>query len=118
MILIAVILTLLGYSLNDTIVIYDRIREIKKLYPQKKLADIAEESLNAVKTRTLVTTITTVLAVITIIVVAEIFGLSTLRSFAIPMAFGLVSGSASSLFISIPLWVKYKERTALKAKKR
>lgn len=116
--LIAVILTLLGYSLNDTIVIYDRIREIKKLYPQKKLADIAEESLNAVKTRTLVTTITTVLAVITIIVVAEIFGLSTLRSFAIPMAFGLVSGAASSLFISIPLWVKYKERAALKAKKR
>ncbi len=108
--LIAVILTLLGYSLNDTIVIYDRIRENKALYPQKKIAELANESLNAVKTRTLITTITTVLAVITIIVVAEIFGLTTLRSFAIPMAFGLVSGSVSSLFVSIPIWVKYKER--------
>lgn len=114
--LIAVILTLLGYSLNDTIVIYDRIRENKALFPQKKMAELANESLNAVKTRTLITTITTVLAVITIIVVSEIFGLTTLRSFAIPMAFGLVSGSASSLFVSIPLWVKYKERKA-KAKK-
>ena len=84
--------------------------------PQKNIAELANESLNAVKTRTLITTITTVLAVITIIVVAEIFGLTTLRSFAIPMAFGLVSGSASSLFVSIPIWVKYKERKA-KAKK-
>ncbi len=113
--LIAVILTLLGYSLNDTIVIYDRIREQKKLFPQKDIEEIANDSLNEVKTRTIVTTITTVLAVITIIVVAEIFGLTTLRSFAIPMAFGLVSGSVSSLFISIPLWVKYKK---YKAKKR
>lgn len=112
--LIAVILTLLGYSLNDTIVIYDRIRENKRLFPKKSISELANDGLNEVKTRTLITTITTVLAVITIIVVSEIFGLSTLRSFAIPMAFGLISGSASSLFISIPLWVKYK---AAKAKK-
>ncbi len=112
--LIAVILTLLGYSLNDTIVVFDRIRENKALFPQKKISELANESLNEVKTRTLITTITTVLAVITIIVVSEIFGLSTLRSFAIPMAFGLVSGSASSLFISIPLWVKYRQAVAKK----
>ena len=112
--LIAVILTLLGYSLNDTIVIYDRIRENKRFNPQKDMSELANESLNEVKTRTVITTITTVLAVITIIVVSEIFGLSTLRSFAIPMAFGLVSGSASSLFISIPLWVKYKTKKANK----
>ncbi len=115
--LIAVILTLLGYSLNDTIVIYDRIRENKKLYPQKDIKDIVNESINTVKIRTVVTTITTVLAVITIIVVAEFYGLTTLRSFAIPMAFGLVSGSISSMFISAPLWViwcgyaaKYKKK--------
>lgn len=116
--LIAVILTLLGYSLNDTIVIYDRIRENKKLHPQEKLAVIANDSLNAVKTRTIITTITTVMAVITMIIVAEIYGLSTLRSFTIPMAFGLVSGSASSLFVSIPLWVKYKERAEKKPAKK
>lgn len=112
--LIAVILTLLGYSLNDTIVVYDRIRENKKLYPNMKLDENVNESLNSVKTRTIVTTITTVLAVITVIIVSEIFGLSTLRSFAIPMVFGLMSGCLTSLFISAPLWVKYKQAVAKK----
>lgn len=112
--LIAVILTLLGYSLNDTIVVYDRIRENKKLYPNMKLDENVNESLNSVKTRTIVTTITTVLAVITVIIVSEIFGLSTLRSFAIPMVFGLMSGCVTSLFISAPLWVKYKQAVAKK----
>ena len=106
--LIAVILTLLGYSLNDTIVIYDRVRENKRLYPAKQLDELVDESINTVKTRNFVTTLTTTLAIITIIVVSETYGLTTLRSFAIPMAFGIVSGCASSLFVSGPLWVKWK----------
>ncbi len=105
--LIAVMLTLLGYSLNDTIVIYDRVRENKRLYPAKKIDELVNESINTVKTRNFVTTFTTALAVVTIIVVAEIYGLTTLRSFAIPMAFGIVSGCISSLFVSGPLWVKW-----------
>lgn len=108
--LIAVILTLLGYSLNDTIVIYDRIRENKTLYPGKDLKTLVNESVNSVKVRTVVTTLSTVIAIIVIIIVSEIFGLSTLRSFAIPMAAGLISGCVSSLFISSPLWVLYKTR--------
>ncbi len=106
--LIAVILTLLGYSLNDTIVIYDRIRENKTLYPGKELKELVNESVNSVKVRTFVTTLSTVIAIVVIILVSEIFGLSTLRSFAIPMAAGLISGCVSSLFISSPLWVLYK----------
>ncbi len=104
----AVILTILGYSLNDTIVVYDRIRENKGLYPNDTTAQLVDRSLNQVKIRTIVTTITTFLAVVMIIVVAEFFGLSSLRSFAIPMALGLVSGCFSSLFISAPLWVIWK----------
>ncbi len=115
--LIAVILTLLGYSLNDTIVIYDRIREERKLNPKEDVAATVERSVNTVKTRTIITTITTLLAVITIIVVSEIFGLTSLRSFAIPMTFGLVSGCISSLFISCPLWAIWKKKTAFKKKK-
>ena len=119
--LIAVILTLLGYSLNDTIVIYDRVRENKRLYPAKQLDELVDESINTVKTRNFVTTLTTTLAIITIIVVSETYGLTTLRSFAIPMAFGIVSGCASSLFVSGPLWVKWKsfsdKRKASKRKK-
>ncbi len=110
--LIAVILTLLGYSLNDTIVIYDRVRENRKLYPSKDTSELVNESVNSVMIRTIVTTVTTVMAVATIIVVAEIFGLTTLRSFAIPMVFGLLSGSISSIFISGPLWVKWKNYVA------
>ena len=115
--LIAVILTLLGYSLNDTIVIYDRVRENRKLYPSREVGELVNESVNSVMIRTIVTTVTTILAVGTIIVVAEFFGLTSLRSFAIPMVFGLLSGSISSLFISGPLWVKWKNYVANRPQK-
>ena len=68
-----------------------------------------------VKVRNIVTSVTTFIAVITIVVVSELFGLSSLRTFAIPMAFGIVSGGASSLFIAGPMWVIWKRHTAKKA---
>ena len=106
----AVVLTILGYSLNDTIVIYDRVRENHKLYPEITVAENMDMSIAGVITRNIVTTTTTVCAVLTIVVVSEVCGLTTLRSFAIPMAFGLLSGCLSSLFVSGPLWVLYKAR--------
>ena len=105
----AVVLTILGYSLNDTIVIYDRVRENKKLYPDLEVAKNMDMSISGIITRNIVTTLTTTIAVVTIIVVAEIYGLVTLRTFAIPMVFGLVSGCFSSLFVSGPLWVYWCE---------
>lgn len=114
---IAVVLTILGYSLNDTIVIYDRIRENKSMYPDLDTYELVNRSINMVKTRNLVTTLTTFLAVITIVVISELYGLTTLRTFAIPMAFGIVSGCFSSLFVSGPLWVlwlNFKEKRAAK----
>lgn len=112
---IAVVLTLLGYSLNDTIVVYDRVRENKKMFPELSLAENVNLSLNKCMTRNIVTSVTTVMAVLTIVVVAEFCGLSSLRTFAIPMAFGLVSGCCSSLFIAAPLWVVWRKK--LDAKK-
>ena len=106
----AVVLTILGYSLNDTIVIYDRIRENKRLYQGLSISENVDKSVSDTLIRNIITTVTTVCAVLTIVVVSEICGLTTLRSFAIPMAFGLVSGCFSSLFVSGPLWVMYKER--------
>lgn len=108
----AVVLTILGYSLNDTIVIYDRVRENKRLHPELSVGENMDLSVSSTLVRNIVTTVTTVCAVLTIVVVSEIFGLTSLRSFAIPMAFGLVSGCFSSLFVSGPLWVIYKERKA------
>lgn len=110
----AVVLTILGYSLNDTIVIYDRVRENKRLYPNASVAENMDLSVSSTLIRNIVTTVTTVCAVLTIVVVSEVCGLTSLRSFAIPMAFGLVSGCFSSLFVSGPLWVMYKEKFAKK----
>lgn len=107
---IAVVLTILGYSLNDTIVIYDRVRENKKLNPSMAVGELVNLSINQTIIRNIVTTITTIIAVLTIVVVSELYGLSSLRTFAIPMAFGLVSGGISSLFIAGPLWVIWKNR--------
>ena len=112
---IAVVLTILGYSLNDTIVIYDRVRENRKLNPSLGIGDLVNLSVNQTLIRNIVTTVTTILAVLTIVVVSEIYGLTTLRTFAIPMAFGLVSGAVSSLFIAGPLWVLWKNRKQKKA---
>ncbi len=114
---IAVVLTMLGYSLNDTIVIYDRIRENRKYNPDKEIGELVNESVNTVIIRNIVTTVTTLLAVTTIIVVAEIYGLTSLRTFAIPMAFGLLSGSLSSLFVSGPIWVLWRRHRIAKGKK-
>lgn len=115
---IAVVLTVLGYSLNDTIVIYDRVRENRKFNPDLTIGELVNMSINQTAIRNVVTTVTTLLAVITIVVVSELYGMTTLRTFAIPMAFGLLSGCISSLFIAGPLWVIWKnKREAAKARK-
>ena len=113
---VAVVLTILGYSLNDTIVIYDKVRENKKYYPELSVAENMDRSISRIMVRNIVTTVTTVCAVVTIIVVSEVCGLTTLRPFAIPMAFGLVSGCVSSLFVAGPLWVMYREKKDAKPK--
>ena len=114
---VAVVLTMLGYSLNDTIVIYDRIRENERLNPDMEIGDLVNMSVNRVLIRNIVTSLTTFLAVMTIVIVSEVYGLTTLRTFAIPMAFGLISGGISSVFISGPLWVIWKRSRAKKSAK-
>ncbi len=110
----AVILTILGYSLNDTIVIYDRIRENRKFYPSETVCDVVNTSLSETMRRNIVTSFTTTLAIVTIIVVSELAGLTSLRTFAIPMAVGVLSGCYSSMCVSGPLWVMWKNRLAKK----
>lgn len=116
---IAVIVTIFGYSLNNTIVIYDRVRENRRLQPGLQIAELVNNSINETMSRSLFTTITTFIAVATVAVVAEIFGLTTLRSFAIPMAVGLVAGCYSSMCLAGPLWVRWiwhKEKHPKKSK--
>lgn len=113
---IAVLLTILGYSINDTIVIYDRVRENQSVIGNKMTyAELVNKSLNQSLKRSLVTSITTVLAMVVVLVVALIFNVNSIISFALPLIVGMVSGAYSSLCISTPLWVIWKERKTKKA---
>lgn len=107
---IAVILTLLGYALNDTIVIYDRIRENNRLMPDADIKEKVNTSINQCLGRSIMTSLSTFIAIMAVVVVSEFFGLSTLRSFAIPMAVGIVSGCCTTLFIAVPLWYFWKSK--------
>ena len=108
---IAVVLIILCYSLNDTIVIYDRVREERKLAgPKADVADVFNHSASAVLKRTICTSITTLVAIGTVYVVATIFGLDSVQGFALPMMIGVISGCYSSLCIAGPLWVMWQKR--------
>lgn len=119
-IFIAVILTILGYSLNDTIVIYDRVRENRKLYPSKDasaLPEIVNKSLNQTMSRSIMTSITTFLALLVIFIVASVYGLTTVTTFALPMMVGVVVGCYSSLCIAAPLYAMWTVHRAKTKKK-
>ena len=108
---IAVVLTILGYSINDTIVIYDRIRENKRIMGAKaSIGELVETSINQSFRRSLNTTITTMISMIVVTVVAMIYGVESIISFSLPMLLGLISGAYSSICIAGPLWVKWQER--------
>lgn len=110
-IFIAVILTIVGYSLNDTIVIYDRIRENERLMGSKAdLAAVVNKSLNQTLTRSVLTSLTTFIALLIISIVSTIYGLTTVQSFAIPMMVGVVVGCYSSLCVAAPLYAAWQIR--------
>ena len=119
-IFIAVILTILGYSLNDTIVIYDRIRENRKLSPTKSpdaLPGIVNKSLNQTMTRSILTSLTTFMALLVIYIVATVYGISSVQSFALPMMVGTIVGCYSSLCIAAPRYTMWAVHKGEKSKK-
>ena len=109
---IAAVLTILGYSINDTVVIYDRIRENSALYSKKQmgLAELVDLSVNQSFSRSLMTSITTCLALGVVCVVSVIYRLDSIYTFAFPLLFGMVSGVYSTICIATPLWVDWKSK--------
>jgi preprotein translocase subunit SecF len=93
---IAAILTIIGYSINNTIVIFDRIRENNKIYPDSAFVDVLNISLTGVLGRTLITTLTTMLAVVALF----IFTTGSMKDFALALLVGLVSGVYTSLYVA------------------
>ncbi len=110
-IFMAVILTILGYSVNDTIVIYDRIRENQKLMPKMPLSDLVNLSLSQTMRRAIRTSITTISSMVIVTIVALVCNVSSILSFSLPMIAGMVSGSYSSICLAPILWVTWKNRT-------
>lgn len=107
----AVVLFILGYSINDTIVIFDRIRENERLYGRSKgVAELVNLSINQTLRRTMNTTLSTLIAMGCVCIFAVAFGVSSIISFAFPMVVGLISGFYSSVCLSGTIWAWWKGR--------
>ena len=107
---IAAALTILGYSINGTIVVYDRIRENRRLMgPKAGIDEVVNLSINQSLSRTINTTISTVIAVGTVSVFAVIYNISSILSFSVPMLVGIIAGCYSSTCVTGPLWVMWKQ---------
>lgn len=109
--LIAVVLTILGFSINDTIIIYDRIRENERLLKGSiPLSDLVDLSIRQSLTRSINTSLCTWGAVLVAYIFAVIYGIDSIKEFALPMLIGIISGSYSTIFLAGPLWVMWKTR--------
>ena len=112
---IAAMLTILGYSINDTVVVYDRIRENRTLMGKKgSFEELVNQSVNQSARRTLITTITTVMALGVMCIVAKLYGLDSIFTFAFPLMMGMISGVYTSLCVSTSAWVLWSERSKKK----
>ena len=115
---IAAMLTILGYSINDTVVVYDRIRENRALMGKKaSFEELVNRSVNQSARRTLITTITTVMALGVLCIVAKLYGLDSIFTFAFPLMMGMISGVYTSLCVSTSAWMLLSERSHKSGKK-
>ncbi len=111
---VAAVLTIVGYSINNTIVIFDRVRENVKKEKALTYEEIADKSVSQSLARTINSSITTLLT----IGMLYILGVNSIREFALPIIIGIVAGTYSSIFICAPLWVKMKEGWAKMRRKK
>ena len=116
---IAAMLTILGYSINDNVVIYDRIRENSALYGKRMArGELVNLSINQSFGRSLMTSITTCVALAIVCVVSIVFNLESIFTFALPLLFGMVSGVYSTVCIASQLWLDWQNhKKALPRKK-
>lgn len=102
---VAVILTIIGYSINDTIIVYDRIRENNKLITKSSdKKTVINDSINQTMHRTIMTAFTTIAAIGVVLVFSLIYDQETLKQFSIPLVIGIAEGAFSSIFIASNLW--------------
>lgn len=108
--IVAAFLTLVGYSINDTVIVFDRVRENLKIHKTQSLYEIMNKSINQTMSRTIITSFTTLLAVFVLL----LFGGDVLRAFAFTLLFGIVIGTYSSIFVASAFVLDYAERSKKK----
>ena len=110
--IVAAVLTIVGYSMNDTVVIFDRIRENLRKYSKITITEISDLSTNQTLSRTLITSVTTLLALLSI----YIFGGAILKGFSFAMIIGVIVGTYSSIFVAAPIlnYTNVSQKTILK----
>ena len=113
--IVAAVLTIVGYSMNDTVVIFDRVRENLKKYSKISITEISDLSTNQTLSRTLITSVTTLLALFSI----YIFGGAILKGFSFAMIIGVIVGTYSSIFVATPIlnYTNVNQKTILKKDK-
>ncbi len=104
--IIAAFLTIVGYSLNDTVVVFDRVREYVNLFKTESFTEIVNKSINATLSRTIVTSVTTLI----VVTVLFIFGSQVLRGFSFALIIGVIIGTYSSVFVASPTVVELNRR--------
>lgn len=105
---IAVILTIIGYSINDTIIVYDRVRENKRIVTKfNDIKEVINTSVSQTLRRTIMTSLTTLVAIGIVLIFSVIYDQETLKQFSIPLSIGIAEGTFSSIFIATALWYSF-----------
>ena len=107
--LIAALLTIIGYSINDTVIVYDRIREYMRKYTQKPMGEVINDAINSTLSRTIITSSTVLLVVL----ILFLFGGSSIKGFSFAMLIGVLAGTYSSIFIAAPIMMDFSKNIDL-----
>lgn len=107
---IAVTLTIIGYSINDTIVVYDRIRENQPYFQKKTFEELVDTSINQSLARSIKTSVTTAACILVVYILAFLYNIDSIKTFSIPMLLGIISGAYSSVCLAGPMLVMWHNK--------
>lgn len=111
---IAAVLTIIGYSINDTVIIYDRIRENTRIMRKASVSELVNTSVVQTINRSINTSVTTLISILTLYVFAAVYNIQSVVEFALPMTIGIISGVYSTIFIASPLYMIWQQRAERK----
>lgn len=107
---VAAVLTIIGYSINDTVVIYDRIRENSRILKKMPVGELVNRSVVETLNRSINTSVTTLICILTLYIFAAVYNIGSVKEFTLPLSVGILSGCYSTIFIASPLYMVWQQR--------